>query len=147
MFWAGGIAIVAVVAMPDYDDHSRHRDHYNHSQYSDGQLKADIARAQRDYERLDREVDDLAQTIRDEYNAGMAELSRDSEFGKLVYADAADPGTPKNAVNGVARAEKKVQESLRDRLANDVKEDKQKIAEIDKLITRINEMELSSDGK
>lgn len=126
-FIGGGVAAYEY-AYSDYSDHSRHSEH---SEYGDSSLRGEISRKESEVNRKESDVANLRQRMNDNFNSRINELKREKNYSALSNADA------NNMINAV-------KEDMRRELDEEISRDRQELAEIDKMIARINELELQS---
>ena len=120
----------ALVWRASHGNHSRYSDHSKHSEYGDASVRAEIERQEREVNRKESDVANLRQRMNDNFNLRINELKREKNYSGL---DAAS----KEMVAAV-------KEDMRRELDAEISRDKQELAEIDKMIARINELELQS---
>ena len=124
----GGAAIYAG-GHDDYSDyHSRHS---NHRQYGDSALVKAIENKKNEIDAKEDEVDRLREKMEENFQARVNKLKAKHNYSSFNYSDAED------IINNV-------KEEMRDELDDEIARDKQELEAIDKMIARINELELQS---
>ena len=134
MFIAGTVVIGGVIiAHEDHSNHSNYSDysdHNNYSKYGDANLVNAINNKSREIDRKQYEINDLRRDIENNFRNRIAELKRDRNYGGLA-----------------CRADyiiNTVKSDMSDELEAEIQREKQQLAEIDKMIAKINEIELQS---
>ena len=130
-FVAAAVGGGALVWRASHGNHSRYGDHSRHSEYGDSSLRGEIERKESEVNRKESEVANLRQRMNDNFNSRISELKREKNYSALSNADA------NNMINSV-------KDDMRRELDNEISRDRQELAEIDKMIARINELELQS---
>lgn len=131
---AGGGALVWRVSHDNYSDYSdRYSDHYNHSnhrQYGDSARRSQISNKESEVNRKASDVESLRQRMNSDFNSRINELKREKNYSGLNSA----PSTIIDTVKYNMQLE----------LDNEISQDKQELEAIDKMIARINEIELQA---
>lgn len=129
----GGAAIYAG-GHDDYSDyHSRHS---NHRQYGDSALRNQISRKENAVSNKESDVESLRRRMNDNFNSRIKELKREGNYPTFYSADDSSP----------SKIIKSVKADMRRELDAEIARDKQELEAIDKMIARINELELQSKG-
>lgn len=129
----GGAAIYAG-GHDDYSDyHSRHS---NHRQYGDSALRNQISRKENAVSNKESDVESLRRRMNDNFNSRINELKREGNYPTFYSADDSSP----------SKIIKSVKADMRRELDAEIARDKQELEAIDKMIARINELELQSKG-
>ena len=125
MFIAAGALVGIVVAYDDYSDHS------NHSKYGDAAVVArieDMKRRERDQE---SEIQWMRNCMNTTYGEQIDDLKREKNYPALTNAT--------YIIDGVrADMARELDESIAD--------GKRQLADIDRMLARINELELQAKG-
>lgn len=130
---AGGGAIVWRVSHDNYSDYRDYSDHYNHSnyrEYGDSALRNQISSKENEVNRKASDIESLRQRMNNDFNSRINKLKREKNYSGLNSA----PSTIVDTVKYNMQLE----------LDNEIARDKQELAEIDKMIARINELELQA---
>lgn len=141
MFIVGGIVGVVVIGVAAHDDHSDYSDHSNwhdHSQYGDSYLRNQIQGKEQEIAQKRRELDNLKKSVRTQVQECVQTLEQEegmSGFGQEITNN-------DYYINHQEELKRRVKDKLAEKLEADIKEDKQKLAEIDQAITRINKIQL-----
>ena len=123
----GGAAAVAVVTFYPSDDHSRHSRYH---EYGDSALREQIRRKETDIGRKESDVETARRRMEDNFNSRVNELKRERNYSGLNYV-------PNMMVS-------EVKDDMRRELDNELKHDRDELAAIDDMISRINEIELQT---
>ncbi len=131
----GGGVIVYRASHDNYSDYSdRYSDHYNHSnhrQYGDSALVNAIDKKKNEIDAKEDEVDRLREKMEENFQARVNKLKAEQNYSSFNYSDAED------IIDNV-------KEEMRDELDDEIARDKQELEAIDKMIARINELELQA---
>ena len=130
MFVAGVIGVVVVGAV-SHDDHSNYGDHSNHSRYSeygDSALVSEISNLESRVNSQNAEINNYRDKMKRQFEIRLAELKRDGNYKALSSSNKDILGA--------------VREEMKSELEESIKADKEKLADIDKMIARINDIEL-----
>lgn len=130
---AGGGALVWRISHDNYSDYSDYSDYSRHSEYTeygDSTLRNNISKMEDDIRRKESDVEILRQRMISNFDSLVNELKRKKNYPGL-------DATPSTIVNTVKYHMKR-------ELDDEIAKDKQELAEIDKMIARINELELQA---
>ena len=130
---AGGGALVWRISHDNYSDYSDYSDHSRYSKYTeygDSTLRNDISKMEDDIRRKESDVEILRQRMISNFDSLVNELKRKKNY----------PGLDSSASEII----RKVKDDMQRELDNEIAKDKQELAEIDKMIARINELELQA---
>lgn len=127
---AGGV-IVWRVAHGNHSRYSDWRDHSNHRQYGDFALVNAIENKNKEIEAKEEEVDRLREKMEKNFQARVNKLKAERNYSSFNYSDADD------IIDNV-------KEEMRDELNDEIAQDKRELEAIDKMIARINELELQA---
>lgn len=130
MFIAGAIVGGVIIAYEDYSDYRDHSNHSNYSKYGDANLVNAINNKSREIERKQYEIDNLRRDMVNRFRNSTEELRRDRNYKGLGYS--AD-----YMIN-------QVKLDMQEELEKEIQREKEQLAEIEKMIARINEIELQS---
>ena len=125
-----GVVGVVVGGAIVHDNHSRYSEYDRHSKYGDAQMRAEIESKERDVNRKEEDVAKLRRRMNENFCSRIAELRREKNYSGLN-------SVPLQMINSV-------KDDMRRELDNEISRDRQELAEIDKMIARINELELQS---
>ena len=114
-----------------HDKHSRYSEYERHSKYGDAQMRAEIERKESEVNRKETDVANLRRRMQNNFDSRISELRREKNYSGL------DSWLPSQMINSV-------KDDMRRELNNEISRDRQELAEIDKMIGRINELELQS---
>ena len=134
MFVVGAV-VVGVVVISD-DDHSKHSRYVEHSKYGDSEMVRMIHAKQQEIDRKEYNVGEMYDDMKARFDSRVAELqnTNDVHYSALKYPD------PNSIVD-------KVKQEMRNEIENEIRQDKETLAHIDKMISRINEIELQAKGR
>ena len=113
-----------------HDKHSKYSEPKHH-EYGDSSVCAEIERKKNEIGRKESDVENLRRRMNENFNSRINELKREKNYSGL------DSWLPSQMINSV-------KEDMRRELDNEISRDRQELAEIDKMIARINELELQS---
>ena len=130
MFIAGAIVGGVIIAYEDYSDYRDHSNHSNYSKYGDANLVNAINNKSREIERKQYEIDNLRRDMVNRFRNSTEELRRDRNYKGLGYS--AD-----YMIN-------QVKLDMQEELEKEIQREKEQLAEIEKMIARINEIELQN---
>ena len=125
---AAGGALVWRVSHGNYSDW---RDHRNHRQYGDAALVKAIENKKNEIDAKEDEVDRLREKMEENFQTRVNQLKKERNYSSFNYSDAED------IIDNV-------KEEMRDELDEEIAKDKQELEAIDKMIARINELELQA---
>ena len=127
MFYVGGAVVVGAAV---HGNHSRHSEYDRHSRYGDSEVLNEISRKENAINSKASNVESLRQQMYNNFNQRIAQLKQEKNYSGLD-AEHSD----------IVRS---VKANMRQELDNEISRDKQELAEIDKMIARINELELQA---
>ena len=125
-FIVGG-ALVGIAVL--WDDHSNHRDHTNYREYGDSDLRNEIKNMESRVNKKESEIQRLKNQMDENYRNRINQLKNEKNYSGLNNSDVL------NAVKS----------DMRHELENEISRDRQELSEIDKMISRINELELQAN--
>lgn len=130
-FVVGVFAAGGVIAF-NHDNHSRYREHShrNYREYGDSELREQIRRKEEEVRRKDSDVETLRRRMNESFNERINRLKYEKNYSGLNCSP-----------NVMVR---EVKDDMRRELDNEISRDKQELSDIDKMIARINELELQS---
>ncbi len=129
---AGGV-VVWRASHGDHSDYSDWREHSNHRQYGDSNMRSQISSQESRVSSKESEVANLRQRINDNFNNRVAELKREKNYSAFNNADA-------NRIVDAVKADMKRE------IESEIAQERQELAEIDRMIARINQLELQAKG-
>ena len=128
-FIAGIIVGGAVIYVGGHDDYSDyHSRHSNHRQYGDAELRNQISRKENSVSNKESDVESLRWQMNENFNSRINKLKREKNYSGLN-------SDPSNMIYSVKA-------DMRRELDAEISRDKQELESIDKMIARINEIEL-----
>lgn len=127
----GGGVIVYRIAHDNHSDYSDyHSRHSNYREYGDSALRNQIGSKENEIRNKESSVESLRQNMNNNFNSRINELKREKAYSGLNYS-------PDSMIADVKN-------DMRRELDEEISRDKQELAEIDKMIARINELELQA---
>ncbi len=130
---AGGVLVVGIIAHDDHSNYSDHSNHSRHNQYGDAALVQEINHQQKLIARKKKEIREYAGQIEREFSERIQELGQETNYDGLN-------AEYENILEEVkCDMKKEIEASIAD--------EKAELERIDKLIARINELELNVGGK
>ena len=128
---AGGGAIIWRASHDNYSDYySDHYNHSNHRQYGDSEIRNRISNKENDIRRKDSDVESLRRRMNEDFNQRVNELKLEKNYSGL-----------NSAPSDVIRA---VKDNMKNELDEEISQERQELEAIDKMIARINELELQA---
>lgn len=126
-----GVAVIGAVAHGNHSDYSCHSRHSNHRQYGDAALVNAINSKKNEIDAKEAEVDNLQERMERNFQERVDRLKAEKNYSSFKYSDAED-------------IIENVKEEMREELDDEISRDKQELVEVDKMIARINELELQA---
>lgn len=130
IFGVVGVVVGGAIVHGNHSDYSCHSRHSNYREYGDSALRSQISNKEGEVNRKASDVESLRQRMNNDFNSRINELKREKNYSALE-------APPTQLVSSVKN-------EMRSELDNEIAQDKQELAEIDKMIARINEMELQA---
>lgn len=130
IFGVVGVVVGGAIVHGNHSDYSCHSRHSNYREYGDSALRNQISNKENEVNRKASDVENLRQRMNSDFNSRVNELKREKNYSGLSYS-------PDEIISDVKR-------DMQRELDNEISRDKQELAEIDKMIARINELELQS---
>ena len=131
-FIAGAVVIGGAIYV-GHDNYSRYREYDRYSRYNeygDAELRNQISNKENQVRSKDSDVENLRRRMNDNFNSRINELKREKNYSALN-------SPPSDIVY-------RVKDEMRTELNSEISHDKQELAAIDKMIARINEIELQA---
>lgn len=128
---AAGGALIWRASHGDYSDHSNHS---NHREYGDAALRNQISNKESEISRKESDVESLRRRMNENFNSRINELKREGNY-QTFYS--ANDSSPSKIVDSVKK-------DMRRELDDEIAKDKRELEAIDKMIARINELELQA---
>ncbi|MBQ9479927.1 MAG: hypothetical protein IJU71_10280 [Selenomonadaceae bacterium] len=125
-FVVGAFAVGVIVMHEDHSNHSNHR------QYGDAGMVQAINDKQSEVDSLSYDLDWHRQEMQQNFDARIRELRSERNYSALG-------SSPKKMID-------KVKEDMARELDAGIAKEKQELAEIDRMISKINELELKAKG-
>ena len=98
--------------------------------YGDAEVRRQKANQERKIKNKENEIENLRKKMNDNYNERISALKREKNYSALDKP--------------VSQVIDSVKKEMRHEIEDEIKQENQKLAEIDKMIARINEIELQS---
>lgn len=130
MAFVVGAVVIGGVIIGGHDNHSRYSDHSRHREYGDSSLCNEISRKENEVNRKGTDVENLRRQMENDFNSRINGLRREKNYSGLDSA-------PSDIVRSVKA-------DMRSELDAEISRDRQELVEIDKMIARINELELQA---
>lgn len=130
IFGVVGVVVGGAIVHGNHSDYSCHSRHSNYREYGDSALRNQISNKENEVNRKASDVENLRQRMNSDFNSRVNELKREKNYSGLSYS-------PDEIISDVKR-------DMQRELDNEISRDKQELAEIDKMIARINELELQA---
>ena len=124
-FIVGG-ALVGIAVL--WDDHSNHSNHDRYREYGDSELRRQISNMESRVNSKESEIQRLKNQMEENYRNRINQLKNEKNYSGLDNSDVM------NAVKADMKRE----------LEDEISRDRQELSEIDKMISRINELELQA---
>ena len=124
-FIVGG-ALVGIAVL--WDDHSNHRDHERYREYGDSELRNKIKNMESRVNSKEAEIQRLKNEMDENYRNRINQLQNEKNYSGLNKSDVLNA----------------VKDDMKRELENEISRDRQELSEIDKMISRINELELQT---
>ena len=135
MFVAGIVVGGAIIIGHDrysddyYSDHSRHS---NHSQYGDSQLRNEISNLENRVRSKETEVQNLRQRMSNNFNSQISRLKQEKNYSALN--------------RHASQILSNVKDEMKRELETEIQSSQSELEEINKMISKINELELKAMG-
>ena len=131
VFGAAAGAVIWRAGHGNYsDDYSCHSQHSKYHEYGDSELRNEISNLESQVRNKENEVSNLQSRLQNNFNSKIAELKREKNYNGLNKSP--------NAIIDNVKADMKRE------IDSEIQRDKEELAEIDKIISKINEIELQS---
>ena len=131
-FWVGAALVVGgAIVHGNHSDYSDWREHSNHRQYGDSEIRRRISEMESRVSSKESAISNLRSKMNSNYNSKISQLKSEKNYSALNNTSA------ENLVNAV-KADMQLE------LKNSIQRDQQELAEIDLMISRINELEFQS---
>lgn len=135
MFVAGVVVVGGIIVAHDkysddyYSDHSRHS---NHSKYGDSQIRSEINNLESRVGSKEAEVQKLRQRMNENFNSQIFALRQEKNY---------------SALNGKAdNILAHIKTEMKREIETAIQEDQRELENINKMISKINELELQARG-
>ena len=126
---AGGALLMVGASGDDDDEHSQHA-RRSHKEYGDSALRSQISSKESEIGRKETSVENLRRQMNENFSARINELKREKNYSGL-------DSSPSKIISSVKA-------DMRRELDKEISQDKQELEAIDKMIARINELELQA---
>ena len=124
-FWVGAVVVGGALI---HDNHSRYREYDRYTKYGDSELRNQISNMESRVNNKEAEIQRLKNQMEEDYRNRINQLKNEKNYSGLDNSDVM------NAVKADMKRE----------LENEISRDRQELSEIDKMISRINELELQA---
>ena len=134
MAFIAGAFIVggAIIAHDDHSNYGDYSDHRNHRQYGDAGMVQAINDKQNEVDSLSYDLDWHRQEMQQDFDSRIRELRSERNYSALG-------SSPKKMID-------KVKEEMARELDAGIAKERQELAELDRMIGKINELELKAKG-
>ena len=131
-FIVGAVVAGGGILIASHDKYERYREyhHTQHNRYNDSELRNQISNKENQVRSKDSDVETLRRRMNDNFNSRINELKREKYYYALNYS-----------ADSIVR---EVKSEMRSELNAEISHDKQELEAIDKMIARINEIELQA---
>ena len=130
VFGVVGVVVGGAIVHGNHSDYSCHTRHSNYREYGDSALRNQISNKENEVRSKDSDVENLRRRMNDNFNSRINDLKREKNYSGL-------DSPPSQLVNSVKN-------EMRSELDSEISHDKQELEAIDKMIARINEIELQA---
>ena len=130
VFGVVGVVVGGAIVHGNHSDYSCHSRHSNYREYGDSALRNQISNKENEVRSKDSDVENLRRRMNDNFNSRINELKREKNYSALN-------SPPADIVHYVKN-------EMRTELDSEISQDKQELEAIDKMIARINEIELQA---
>ena len=130
VFGVVGVVVGGAIVHGNHSDYSCHSRHSNYREYGDSALRNQISNKENEVRSKDSDVKNLRRRMNDNFNSRINELKREKNYSALN-------SPPSDIVY-------RVKDEMRTELNSEISHDKQELEAIDKMIARINEIELQA---
>ena len=130
VFGVVGVVVGGAIVHGNHSDYSCHSRHSNYREYGDSALRNQISNKENEVRSKDSDVENLRRRMNDNFNSRINDLKREKNYSALN-------SPPADIVHYVKN-------EMRTELDSEISQDKQELAAIDKMIARINEIELQA---
>ena len=128
VFGVVGVVVGGAIVHGNHSDYSCHSRHSNYREYGDSALRNQISNKENEVRSKDSDVENLRRRMNDNFNSRINDLKREKNYSALN-------SPPSDIVYHVKN-------EMRSELDSEISHDKQELEAIDKMIARINEIEL-----
>ena len=131
-FIVGAVVAGGGILIASHDKYERYREyhHTQHTKYNDSEIRNQISNKENQVRSKDSDVENLRRRMNDNFNSRINELKREKNYSALN-------SPPSDIVY-------RVKDEMRTELNSEISHDKQELEAIDKMIARINEIELQA---
>ena len=130
VFGVVGVVVGGAIVHGNHSDYSCHSRHSNYREYGDSALRNQISNKENEVRSKDSDVENLRRRMNDNFNSRINDLKREKNYSALN-------SPPSDIVHYVKN-------EMRSELDSEISHDKQELEAIDKMIARINEIELQA---
>ncbi|MBR0261626.1 MAG: hypothetical protein IJQ85_07505 [Selenomonadaceae bacterium] len=131
VFGVVGVVVGGAIIHGNHSDYSCHSRHSNYREYGDSALVNAIQNKKDEIDAKEDEVDRLREKMEENFQARVEKLKAERNYSSFNYSDAED------IIDNV-------KEEMREELDDEIAQDKKELEAIDKMIARINEIELQA---
>ena len=131
---AGGIIVIGAASHGNHSDYSCHSRHSQYREYSDSEMVRQINDMQGAVNRQEMDIGTFRAQMQERLDQRIATLKTEGNYEALSSAP--------NHMEGLVEA---IKRDIKQELENGIKEEQAELAAIDRMIARINEIELQTE--
>ena len=131
---AGGIIVIGAASHGNHSDYSCHSRHSQYREYSDSEMVRQINDMQGAVNRQEMDIGTFRAQMQERLDQRIATLKTEGNYEALSSAP--------NHMEGLVEA---IKRDMKQELENGIKEEQAELAAIDRMIARINEIELQTE--
>ena len=131
---AGGIIVIGAASHGNHSDYSCHSRHSQYREYSDSEMVRQINDMQGAVNRQEMDIGTFRAQMQERLDQRIATLKTEGNYEALSSAS--------NHMEGLVEA---IKRDMKQELENGIKEEQAELAAIDRMIARINEIELQTE--
>lgn len=136
MFVAGvvGVVVVGRIAHGNYsDDYSCHSQHSNYREYGDSGMVDEIRDKERSISQIESNIKDVRRRMEDDFRTQMESLKCEASYDALS-------ASPEHVME-------KIKGDMKREIEDSIEKEQEELAEIDKIIDKINTLALNETGQ
>ena len=131
---AGGIIVIGAASHGNHSDYSCHSRHSQYREYSDSEMVRQINDMQGAVNRQEMDISTFRAQMQERLDQRIATLKTEGNYEAVSSAP--------NHMEGLVEA---IKRDMKQELENGIKEEQAELAAIDRMIARINEIELQTE--